>query len=102
MLSTLRRDQLLEAHHLVSEELIRQLIQPVTHVGIEQIVGDHGVEELARDLDAVAEQYLQVVFEVLPDLERARGGKERTQALQKGEGGATLGGDVEVIGAAIV
>ena len=65
-------------------------------------MGDHGVEELTSDLDAVAEQHLQVVLEVLPDLERARGRKERTQALEERKGGATLGGDVEVIGAAIV
>ena len=65
-------DHLLEGHHLISEELVRQLIQAVTHIRVEEIVGDHGVEERPPDLHSIRTEYLQVVLEVLPYLEGAR------------------------------
>ena len=65
-------DHLLEGHHLIPEELVRQLVQAVTHIGVEEIVGDHGVEERPLDLHTIRTEYLQVVLEVLPHLEGAR------------------------------
>ena len=62
-------DHLLKGHHLIPEELVRQLVQAVTHIGVEEIVGDHGVEERPLDLNTIRTEYLQVVLEVLPYLE---------------------------------
>ena len=98
LLRRLRGDHLLEGHHLIAEELLRQLVQPVAHIGVEQVVCDHRVEVLASRLDAVGEEDMEVVLEVLPDLQRGRALEDGAELVEECRSGLTLSGHVEVIG----
>ena len=98
LLRRLRGDHLLEGHHLIAEELLRQLVQPVAHIGVEQVVCDHRVEVFASRLDAVGEEDMEVVLEVLPDLQRGRALEDGAELVKECRSGLTLSGYVEVIG----
>ncbi len=98
LLRRLRGDHLLEGHHLIAEELLRQLVQPVAHIGVEQVVRDHRVEVLASRLDAVGEEDMEVVLEVLPDLQRGRALEDGAELVEECRSSLALSGYVEVIG----
>ena len=98
LLRRLRGDHLLEGHHLIAEELLRQLVQPVAHIGVEQVVRDHRVEVLASRLDAVGEEDVEVVLEVLPDLQRGRALEDGAELVEECRSSLALSGYVEVIG----
>ena len=98
LLRRLRGDHLLEGHHLIAEELLRQLVQPVAHIGVEQVVRDHRVEVLTSRLDAIGEEDVEVVLEVLPDLQRGRALEDGAELVEECRSGLTLSGYIEVIG----
>ena len=102
LLRRLRSEHLLKAHHLVAEELLRQFVQSVAHIGIEQVVRYHRVEVLTCCLDAVGEEDVEVVLEVLPDLQRGLTGEDRTKLCQKSGGLGAIGWHIEVVGQRVI
>ena len=70
----------------------------MTHVGIEEVVGDHRVEEGPSDLDAVGTEHLKVVLQILAYLEETLTGKEGVKLLKEGASVLSVGRHVEVIG----
>ena len=102
LLRCLRSEHLLKAHHLVAEELLRQFVQPVAHIGIEQVVRYHRVEVLTCCLDAVGEEDMEVVLEVLPDLQRGFTGENRTKLCEESGGLGAIGRHIEVVGQRVI
>ena len=102
LLRRLRSEHLLKAHHLVAEELLRQFVQPVAHIGIEQVVRYHRVEVLTCCLDAVGEEDVEVVLEVLPDLQRGCALEDWTKLCQKSGGFGAIGWHIEVVGQRVI
>ena len=70
----------------------------MTHVWVEEVVGDHRVEEGPSDLDAVGSEHLQVVLQILPYLEETLTGKEGMKLLKEGASCLGVGRHIEVIG----
>ena len=53
----------------ISQIGLREQIHIMTHIWIEQIVGNHGIKELPMNFNSVIGQYLQVILKVLSYLE---------------------------------
>ena len=69
----------------------------MTHVWIEEVVGDHRVEEGPSDLDAVGAEHLEVVLQILSYLEETLTSKEGAELLQEGASLLGVGRHIEVI-----
>ena len=72
LLFPLRADELFDFHRFVTQIDAGQIVHVVVLLGLQQVVGHHGVEEVALDLYPVVVQHDVVVFDILPDLERGR------------------------------
>ena len=70
----------------------------MAHIGVEQVVRDHRVEVLTSRLDAVGEEDMEIVLEVLPDLQRGRALEDGAELVEECRSGLALSGYVEVIG----
>ena len=70
----------------------------MAHVWVEEVVGDHRVEEGPSDLDSVGAKHLQVVLQILPYLEETLTGKEGMKLLKEGASRLGVGRHIEVIG----
>ena len=65
---TARPDERLDGDGAITEIGLGEVIHVVTQFGVEQVVGDHRVEEWAVDSDAVFDQHHEVELDVLPHL----------------------------------
>ena len=70
----------------------------MTHVRIEEVVGDHRVEERPSDLDSVGAEHLEVVLQILPYLEETLTGEEGAELLEEGASCLGVGRHIEIIG----
>jgi hypothetical protein len=68
LLGALFPDQLGNRNRAVPEQGLRQVVEAPPHVGNRQEGGDHGVEQLPPDLDAVPQEGDNVEFQVVADL----------------------------------
>ena len=70
----------------------------MAQLGLDEIVGKHGVEHGTSQLDAVARQYLEVVFDVLSDFQNLLVFVERTENVDHLLGLVTIFGNGDVVG----
>ena len=69
-----------------------QVVHVVAQLGLEDVVGQHGVEQRTPDLHAVVLQHNHVVLDVLPHLQGLRVFVEWTQGLHDAPGFRAVGG----------
>jgi len=87
-------DELGDGNGFVAEEGFREVIHVVALVGVDERVGDHGVEEFALDGNALLGEDCDVKFEVVADFEGGRVGKEVFEGVEEGVVGIAGQGDV--------
>ena len=63
-----RPDERLDGDGAITEVSLGEVIHVVAQLGVEQVVGDHRVEEWAVRTDAVFDQHHEVELDVLPHL----------------------------------
>ena len=54
---------------MVVEQHVGEVVHAVTLLGVEHVVGEHGVEHGSGERHTVAHEHLHVVFYVLPDFQ---------------------------------
>ena len=74
-------DELVDVYGLVAEQRLGHVVHVVPQLGLEHVVGEHGVEELAAEGHAVAHEHLHVVLYVLSHLQYALVLVQRTEYL---------------------
>ena len=71
-------DEFGDGNGRIVEVGLGQHIHVVAHIGVDEVVGQHGIEQFSFDLYAIILHHFDVIFEVLPHLFNAFRFKEGT------------------------
>ena len=69
LLLSLRSDELVDVDGAVVEVDLRHVVHVVAELGLDEVMGYHGVEQLAAHLDTIVHQHLYIVFDVLSNFQ---------------------------------
>ena len=81
MVLAFRSDELLDVDCMVVEERLCHVVHIVLKFGLDEIMGNHRVEELTGEVNAIVAHDFNIIFDVLSDLHDFLVFKNRTEQL---------------------